>query len=349
MNKNGDNGIRILCLDVGATKIRMALVYHHYGESLGQSILADTTFPAADLPEQLEQDIKNHWKKMYCSDFDVVAISAAGGLDRDRGRLMYLSNKPLWKNIDFVNIFKEQTSEIFIENDANSAVLAHYYLNNNFEQNKNISFLTCSSELGQGRISDGKLALGANGAAGEIGHTIVHSGSGARACGCGQKGCLETYVGLNNLAKFWHKKLLRRYNRNPYANEDWWNNAYQEKGTIDSKDIFTACFEGNYKTAKKIVREFQEYTAVAIGNDIANNNPDIIYLGGVASYWGEKLVQPIREIVSKRFVGFPESVKNCQIKISPFEPKDLQILSPLSLYFWKIGEKMVTLRLHKAH
>ena len=165
---------------------------------------------------------------------------------------------------------------------------------------------------------------------------------------------MEAYAGLNNLAKFWHQKLLERkkklerYNHNFDPVERWWANACQEKGTIDAKDIFTACFEGNYETAKSIVREWQNNIAIAIGNDIKNNNPSIVYLGGVACYWGDKLVEPIRQMVVRRFVGYPEAVQGCQIKISPFDPQDLQILAPLSLYLWKIGERMVTLKLHKA-
>lgn len=53
-------------------------------------------------------------------------------------------------------------------------------------------------------IVGGEIRRGAHGGAGEIGH--ISQGSG-RVCSCGQKGCLETYIGGTRLGARWQEQV----------------------------------------------------------------------------------------------------------------------------------------------
>ena len=67
---------------------------------------------------------------------------------------------------------------------------------------KDFVLLTMESGLGSCIVCNGQVYNGANGFAGEIGHTCVVPDG--RQCGCGKKGCLETYAtirGINKTAK----------------------------------------------------------------------------------------------------------------------------------------------------
>ncbi|MDP6931671.1 MAG: ROK family protein, partial [Myxococcota bacterium] len=54
--------------------------------------------------------------------------------------------------------------------------------------------LCLGTGVGGGVIAGGRLLRGARGAAVEVGHIQVDSSDEARACGCGARGCLETYT-----------------------------------------------------------------------------------------------------------------------------------------------------------
>ena len=59
--------------------------------------------------------------------------------------------------------------------------------------------ITIGSGLGSCIFSNGMVNLGFEGYAGEVGHTCVsHNG---RLCGCGNKGCLETYTAAKGIVR----------------------------------------------------------------------------------------------------------------------------------------------------
>ena len=55
-------------------------------------------------------------------------------------------------------------------------------------------FLTLGTGLGSGIVVDGRIVIGAHGAAGEVGHLAVGDRNGPR-CGCGRRNCVETWCG----------------------------------------------------------------------------------------------------------------------------------------------------------
>jgi glucokinase len=63
--------------------------------------------------------------------------------------------------------------------------------------------LTLGTGIGGGLAIDGVLRRGKNGFAGEVGHTPIERSETAWPCGCGLKGCLESYAGT--------KALLRKF------------------------------------------------------------------------------------------------------------------------------------------
>jgi len=80
----------------------------------------------------------------------------------------------------------------FIENDANLVTLAEQRLGLGKDA-RNFIVITIEQGVGMGIVIDGKLIRGAYGGGGELGHTKVQL-DGA-LCRCGQRGCLEAYVG----------------------------------------------------------------------------------------------------------------------------------------------------------
>ena len=76
-----------------------------------------------------------------------------------------------------------------LENDVRAAAVGAYRLVRVREEVRHLAYLSVGTGIAAGVMLDGRLYRGANGMAGEIGHTIFEPG-GYR-CGCGMPGCLE--------------------------------------------------------------------------------------------------------------------------------------------------------------
>ena len=79
-----------------------------------------------------------------------------------------------------------------VDNEANLSALAELHAMP--EPAADLVYLTGEVGVGAGLITGGRLLRGAGGFSGEIGHVPVDPDG--RPCGCGQRGCLETKIGL---------------------------------------------------------------------------------------------------------------------------------------------------------
>lgn len=86
---------------------------------------------------------------------------------------------------------------VFVANDANVAALGEYYFAG--EPAGGVLYCGLGTGVGGGLVLDGKAYAGHHGCAMEIGHIIVHPNG--RQCGCGNKGCLETYASATGVSK----------------------------------------------------------------------------------------------------------------------------------------------------
>ena len=123
-----------------------------------------------------------------------------------------------WGIVDVIAIVKKYYSvPAAITNDANAASIGELKFGA-AKGMKDFIVITLGTGLGSGIFCNGQLVYGHDGFAGEIGHTIaVHDG---RQCGCGRKGCLETYASASGIrtncirdaCQYYKIKLLTRHN-----------------------------------------------------------------------------------------------------------------------------------------
>ena len=76
-------------------------------------------------------------------------------------------------------------------NDANVAALGEMWQGGG-KGYSDLVMVTLGTGLGSGFVAGGRMIYGHDGMAGELGHVVVEPGG--RQCGCGRRGCLETYV-----------------------------------------------------------------------------------------------------------------------------------------------------------
>ena len=128
-----------------------------------------------------------------------VAVAVPGLVDQSSGTLVRAPNLG-WQRLGIVDELRERLPElpIRVENEANLAALAEHW-QGTARGVRNFICVFGEVGVGAGIVVDGELYRGAHGFGGEFGHiTLATDGE---PCACGSRGCLETFVGQEAIAR----------------------------------------------------------------------------------------------------------------------------------------------------
>jgi glucokinase len=102
-----------------------------------------------------------------------IGIGSPGPLNPETGVILTMPNLPGWEQVPLRDIVTERTG-LFSEigNDANAAALGEWVFGGG-QGYRNFIYLTISTGIGSGVIEQGRLVLGYQGAAAELGHMIL--------------------------------------------------------------------------------------------------------------------------------------------------------------------------------
>ena len=202
------------------------------------------------------------------------------------------------------NYYKGTIDEhIYLSNDANAAALGEkiYGGGRNLDH---FIVITLGTGLGSGIIIDGKLLLGADGFAGELGH--VCAVVNGRVCGCGKRGCLETYASATGIKRTYLEMVAKYNGQSTAANVPW--------SELDAKVIEDAARAGDIAAA-----ETYQITGNILGRCLADfkhfSRPSSIFLFGGPVKSGDLLLVPTRESMEKNLMP----VFRNKVKLLPSE------------------------------
>ena len=136
--------------------------------------------------------------------------------------------------------------------------------------------------LGSCIFMDGKPHLGVNGFAGEVGHSCVEVGG--RECGCGRRGCLETYCSDKGLVKTVEELL--QVEELPSALKGLKN--------ISVESVAYYCDQGD-QVAIEAMRRLGFMLGLGLANYASILNPEAIILTGDMMQAGKWLLRPMRK------------------------------------------------------
>ena len=133
-----------------------------------------------------------------------VGIGLPGAFDDTAGVVRFAPNLG-WRNVDFVpqitgalRAAGVPSVPVHIQNEADTAALSEYEFAEGESQDALI-FITCDVGVGAGIVLNDRLFTGAQGMAGEIGHTIIQLDG--PLCSCGRRGCAEAFIGARALER----------------------------------------------------------------------------------------------------------------------------------------------------
>lgn len=190
----------------------------------------------------------------------------------------------IWKGVlPFVHELKKHTGlNVVMTNDANAAAIGEGVFGGAVGK-KHFAVITLGTGLGSGIVCDGKILYGHDGFAGELGHTIIDIDSN-RLCGCGRKGCLETYVSATGIVKTAKEMLDNTYEESVLRNIS--------PELLTSVDIAKAVMQHDLIASMSF--DFTtKILAVALANYTAIASPEAIFITGGLAKAGDILFKPL--------------------------------------------------------
>lgn len=157
--------------------------------------------------------------------------------------------------------------------------------------------LTLGTGVGGGVVTFGKLLRGLDGTAGEIGHMKVQ-GDGGRLCGCGAKGCLESYGSVPGMV------LTARERLESGETSSLGELCGGDYDALTGKMISDAAEAGD-GFAHEVIEVTAGWLGVGISSLINVFNPEKVVLCGGMIAAGERLFEPLREAATSQAFDVP--------------------------------------------
>lgn len=133
-----------------------------------------------------------------------LGIGLPGAFDEVTGTVRFAPNLG-WRDVEFMSLMVDALHvaglpevPLHVQNEADTAALSEYEFAGS-EGDNALIFVNCDVGVGAGIVLNDRLFTGAQGMAGEIGHSILQVDG--LLCSCGRKGCAETFLGAGALAR----------------------------------------------------------------------------------------------------------------------------------------------------
>ncbi|MDR1225607.1 MAG: ROK family protein [Prevotellaceae bacterium] len=281
----------VVGIDVGATSTKIGIVDRE-GNILDETCTPTPVNTSGARPEgfvlQLHDTI-TELRGTIKEEYKILAIGiGAPNANYYKGTIEFATNLP-WQNE--VAPIAELVSKYYpgipvkLTNDANAAALGEM-IYGGARGMKDFISVTLGTGLGSGVICNGEMVYGSDSFAGELGHiTMVPNG---RKCGCGRKGCLETYVSATGLKQTAFEVMSRHYFTEP--------SALKKLSFLDmtSKDIADAANQGD-EMALEVFDETAKMLAYGLTNAVVLTSPEAIFIYGGLAKAGDLLLTPTRK------------------------------------------------------
>jgi predicted NBD/HSP70 family sugar kinase len=277
---NAQAGITLV-VDVGASGFRTAVC------DLAGSILADRAaqISVASGPLEVLGLVDERFQALLADvgrareDVKGVAISVPGPVQYATGRVVSPPIMTGWDGFDIPRHFRDRYGVgVLVDNDVNAMAVGEQRIC--YPDVAHLAFLKVGTGVGCGIVAGGQMLRGAQGAAGDIGHTRVTVTDVAEEpiCLCGNTGCVEAYAGG------W--ALIRDLRAAGQA--------------VDTVDDVVALIRAGDPVAARLARRAGRILGEAVADTVSVLNPAVVVIGGQLAHAEDQLLAGIREVVYQR-------------------------------------------------
>ena len=267
---------RTIAVDIGGTHIRVAA----YEPNSTKPIAHYRTKSLATQPgvfDRLVKAIEHVWQK----DVTAIGIASPGPLDPHTGKILETPNIKEWVNFPLAPKLSEHFGvPVHLDNDANMAGLAEWKYGAGVGHH-DLVYLTISTGIGGGVITNNELLQGSRGMGAELGHmTVLADGP---LCGCGQHGHIEAISSGTAIARYVKEQI-----------DGGQKSTLRSHPNLTTVQIADAALIGD-PLAKSAFDRAGYYLGIAVANFLAIFDPSIVVFGGGVSQVGDLLFKPFEE------------------------------------------------------
>lgn len=260
----------VVGIDVGGTNTAFGIVDAN-GKVIANSSIKTQQF-GADLDAYINE-LHSALSKLIAENGGIEKIKGIGvgapNANYYTGNIENAPNLPWKGTIEFAKILTNKFGvPCTLTNDANAATIGEM-MYGAAKGMKDFIMITLGTGVGSGIVCNGKLVYGHDGNAGELGHVIVRRGG--RQCGCGQKGCLETYTSATGIIRS-AQELLQTSNEPSVLREI-------ELDKITGLDVCNAARKGD-KIGKEVMKSVGVILGEAFADFVKFSSPEAIVMFG---------------------------------------------------------------------
>ena len=188
---------------------------------------------------------------------------------------------------------------------------------------KDFIVITLGTGLGSGIVVNNHVVYGLDGNAGELGHVIVERNG--RQCGCGRRGCLETYVSATGIKRTAFDLLADENNPSELRNYSF--------NELTSELIYKAAAKGDI-IAIKAFEETGKKLGMALADFAAFSTPEAFFLFGGLAKSGNLILEPTKRYMEENILFVYKN--KIKIKISELNNKNAAVLGAAALAWAEI-------------
>ncbi len=207
-------------------------------------------------------------------DVRAVGVGVPAPVDSLSGQVGSENILPGWRGVSVAEEMQGRLkAPVTVDNTANLGALGELRCGA-MQGIQHGVYIKLSYGVGAGLILHGEVFRGAAGTAGEIGHlTIDENGP---VCRCGNRGCLETYIGSRGLL----------------------DALAGSHGPLSLRDVLTRAMDGD-PGCRRVLEDAGRHLGVAVAGLVNLINPEMIVLGGQLSKVGDIITVPMRAALER--------------------------------------------------
>jgi glucokinase len=283
----------VIGIDIGGTNTKFGIVDHN-GNILAQDRLLTNEHEIVedfiiDLHKKLMPLIEKAGGVKKCAG---IGVGAPNG-NYYTGNIEYAANLKWRGIIPFASMVEEKFGlPVKLTNDANAAAMGEmrYGCAKNL---KHFITITLGTGVGSGIVVDGKILLGHDGFAGELGHTTIRPG-GRLHKGTGLRGSLESYASATGVRETALELLAQKPEKESLLRDYSIND-------LTSQSVYECAIKGD-----TIANEIFEFTGAILGEALANfvmfSSPEAIILFGGLTKAGDLIMNPTKQAMEANLI-----------------------------------------------
>lgn len=238
------------------------------------------------------------------ADLRSLVVGLPAPIDSVSGEVGSEGVLPGWRGVAVAQAMEDALGvPVLLDNTSNLAAVGEF----KFGALQGIStgvFLKVSYGVGAGLIIGGELFRGSAGTAGEIGHvTIDENGP---ICRCGNRGCLDTFVGARAVLA-----ALR-----------------PSHGSLTLRDVIGRALDGD-PGCRRVLEDSGRHLGVALAGVVNLINPEVVALGGQVARVGEVVLGPMREAIER--CAIPSAAASVDVRVGLLPPEEADVRGALAV------------------